>query len=146
MEVNLDLVIEKFTGWDLRLIVDGKTVAIRPPNAAIIALAAKLRAGGLSEAEAEAGLREALTGIVEKPGDVANWSSAQLIGAMYALFEESKRCRIKSFAGFGDAVRAVMRPESPAVPRDEVSRRTEKAAAPFDGHEPEKSDSPAMAS
>jgi len=134
MEVNLDQIIQKMTGWDLRLTANGVTIATRPPDAALIALAGKLKAGGLSEADALAGLREALAGIVEKPADVAGWSSAQLVGAMYALFEEAKRCRVKSFAGFADAVRAAMRPDRPAVARDEVSAgHPDRPEAPFNG-------------
>ncbi|MGA2442456.1 MAG: hypothetical protein ABSH08_16000 [Tepidisphaeraceae bacterium] len=114
MEVNIDKVIEKLIGWNLQLTVDGKTVSVRPPDNALIALAGKLNAGGMSEPDAVAALRQALSGTVD--GDIKNWNAPQLIGALNAIFEHAKQTRGNSIAGLGLAVRAAMRPEKPAAP------------------------------
>jgi hypothetical protein len=133
MIVNIDNIIEKLIGWNLQVVVDGKTVAVRPPDNALIDLAKRLDAGGMSEPEMMASLRQALAGIVD--GDISKWSAAQLVGALTAIFEEAKLTRGRNITGLGQAVRAAMRPEAPASPaHDEVSGQAGAQArqAPFD--------------
>jgi len=147
VEVNLDSIIERLIGWNLHLTVDGKTVAVRPPNNAVIELAGRLNAGGMSEPDAVAALRQALAAIAD--GDVANWSPPQLIGALTAVFEHAKQTRGKSIAGLGQAVRAAMRPPIPPVAPAHQNVSADSASlatsAPFDG-KPAASEPPAAVS
>jgi hypothetical protein len=129
MIVNIDSIIERLIGWDLHLIVAGKTVAVRPPDNALIDLAKRFNTGGMSEPEMVAALRQALSGIVD--GDVTSWSAPQLIGTLTAIFEHAKQTRGRNIAGLGLAVRAAMRPEAPAIARVEVSGRPGNPEAPF---------------
>jgi hypothetical protein len=133
MILNIDDIIARLIGWNLQLTVGGKTVAVRPPDAALIDLAKRFNAGGMTEREIVAALRQALAGIVD--GEIANWSTPALISALCAIFEHAKQTRGKSIAGLGQAVRAAMRPEVPASPaHDEVSGQAGAQArqAPFD--------------
>jgi hypothetical protein len=139
MNVNVDQIIERATGWQLTVTIHGKSIAIhRPQDAAMIALAGKLKSGA-TDAAATAILREAISALVDEPADVATWTPTQLVAVLNSVFEEARRTKVNDMPKFGEAIRkgirSAMRPEAPVLANNSDSGRSGSPAAPF-SHEP----------
>lgn len=116
MLVDLDDIVNKLTGWNLQLKVDGKTINIAPPTNALITVAGGIKDRGVVPQDVVPQMKEALATVVDPAiSDVSTWSTHHLLGAITAIYEHAKDTLGKNLGGIASGVRAAMQAQKPAA-------------------------------